>query len=296
VRSFFIFVGLLAACLIAAAALTYPAWLVVGMISIEPVHRVMLRVAQLLALIGLIALTRRLHLWGREALGYGVPARVFGRQLLAGWLAGIALMTPLAIVLMTLHVREDKPGDTVALVSLIGSAILSGAAIALVEETFFRGLLFAAVARTSGAVAAMVAPSLLYASLHFLGGRLRVSPEEVGWSHGFQVLARLFERYSDPLPLVDSFLALFMLGVLLSLVRMRTGAIAGSMGLHAAGVAAIAVMRQLTVVNPSAPAAYIVGNYDGVIGWAALVWFGVITIGYALLTRRAAGEPLTASR
>jgi len=285
VRAFFLFLGLLAASLIAAAAVTYPAWLLVGTVSVEPVHRVMHRVAMLFALVGLVVLTRRLQLSNRESLGYGVPVHTFARQFASGWVAGVALMLPLVIALVTLHVREDKPGDG-ELVSLIVSALLSGIVIALIEETFFRGVLFTAVARTSGAVTAIIAPSLLYAAVHFLGGRLRVPAEEVRWVHGFEVLAKLFERYSDPLALADSYFALFLLGVLLSLVRLRTGAIAAGMGLHAAGVASIAVLRELTTVNSNAPLAYLVGNYDGVIGWAALVWFGVITIGYALLTRQ----------
>ena len=64
------------------------------------------------------------------------------------------------------------------------------------------------------------------------------------------------------------------------------GCFAVSMGLHAAGVAAIAVLRQLTFLDPSSPFAYVVGTYDGVIGWAALVWFSVITAGYAMLMKR----------
>jgi uncharacterized protein len=283
-RSFFLFVALLAVSLILAAAVTYPAWLLVGLISVEPIHRVMHRVAMLLALIGLFALTRRLRLTDRESLGFGVPRPTFLRRLLLGWLAGLALMTPLIATLMGLDIREGR-AEMPALVTLVLSGIVSGLTIALIEETFFRGVLYSAVARTSGTIAAIVAPSALYACVHFLGGRLRVPAEDVRWQHGFEVLAKLFERYADPLGLADSWLALFMLGVLLSLVRMRTGSIAASMGLHAAGVAAIAVLRELTLVNEAAPTAFLVGNYDGVLGWAALCWFGVIATAYALTTR-----------
>jgi membrane protease YdiL (CAAX protease family) len=127
-------------------------------------------------------------------------------------------------------------------------------------------------------MAAVIAPSALYAALHFLGGKLSVPADQVNWQHGFEVLARLFERYAEPLLLVDSFLALFMLGILLSLVRARTGAIAAGLGLHAAGVAAIFIIRAATLVNPQDDQAGLVGNYDGVIGWAALLWFAVIAL------------------
>ena len=285
-RSFLLFVALLAASLILAAAVTYPAWLLVSTISVEPVHRVMNRVAMLLALVGLVYMTRRLGLSDRVSLGYGLPRREFIGQLIIGWVCGVGLMAPLVVLLIGLHIRQMSPAFDDSLIALIAGGIFSGLVVAFIEETFFRGVLFTAIARTSGVAAALLAPSLLYASLHFLGGKLRLPAHEVSWLDGFTVLGRLFERYAEPLTFIDSFIALLLLGVLLSLVRLRTGAIAGCIGLHAAGVASIAVLRELTLVDRSAPLAALVGQYDGVIGWAAIVWFAVIGAAYVLLSRR----------
>jgi uncharacterized protein len=275
-RPFFLFIALLAGSLVVAAALTYPIWLLVGFISIEPVHRVMNRIAMLIALIGLVILTRKLGLSDRETMGYGIPRSQFIRQLIVGWLAGFLLMTPLVIFLFGLDIRDVRPGFKGEWLNLFLSGAVSGLVVAFIEETFFRGVLFSAVQRTSGMAAALIAPSILYASLHFLGGRLRVPPDEVSWEHGFLVLARLFERYAQPLTFADSFLALLMLGVLLALIRWRTGAIAACIGLHAAGVCTIAMLREATLVNTTAEHAEWVGSYDGVIGWGALVWFTLI--------------------
>jgi uncharacterized protein len=275
-RAFALFVALLLGALLVAAVFTYPAWWLVSLVSIEPVHRVMHRIAMLLALVGLVVLTRRLGLSNKEAMGYGIPRRQFLAQLGIGFVCGVGLMVPLTALLLGLDIRALKPGFDSSWLGLIAGGLLTGLTVAFIEETFFRGVLFTAVAKTSGAVAAVVAPSLLYASLHFLGGKLRVPAEEVTWGHGFEVLSKLFELYAQPLALADSFAALAMLGVLFALVRLRTGAIAGCIGLHAAGVAFIAVLRQATVVNPNAEYVELVGSYDGVIGWAALVWFAVI--------------------
>ena len=286
-RSFFLFLGLLAVSLVLGAALTYPAWQLVGLFSVEPVHRVMHRVAMLFALIGLVVLTRRLKLYGRESLGYAIPAAAFARQSLVGWLVGLALMVPLVVALIALDIRVAPTLN--GLIVIIASGILSGIVVSLIEETFFRGVLYTAIARTSGVGTAIVVPSLLYAALHFLGGHLRVPLDAVSWHHGFDVLANLFERYQDPLSLVDSFLTLFLVGVLLSLVRLRTGSIAASVGLHAAGVTVIAVLREVTVPNRQGPLGYLVGSYDGVIGWLALLWFVIIAVAYTALTREPAG-------
>lgn len=285
-RPFALFVALLVGALLVAAVLTYPAWWLVSLISIEPVHRVMHRIAMLIALVGLVVLTRRLGLANKNALGYGLPKRQFLAQLGIGFVGGIALMVPLTALLLGLDIREVKPGFEGAWLGLIAGGVLTGVTVACIEETFFRGVLFTAVARTSGAAAAVIAPSLLYASLHFLGGKLRVPADEVSWIHGFEVLSKLFERYAQPLTLVDSFLALAVLGMLLAIVRMRTGAIAACIGLHAAGVAFIAVLRQATVVNRDAGYAQLVGSYDGVIGWAALIWFAVIGAAFVTFGRR----------
>jgi hypothetical protein len=286
VRTFALFVALLTGALLLAAALTYPAWLLVGTISVEPVHRVMNRLAMLIALVGLIFLTRRLGLANRAALGYGLPRAQFLRQLGLGWAAGIGLMLPLVALLLALDIRVIKPGIDGDLPALLLGGAISGLAVAFIEETFFRGILFTAVARTSGARAAIIAPTLLYAALHFLGGKLRVPPEEVSWYHGFEVLSRLFERYAQPLAFVDSFLALVALGVLLAMVRLRTGAIAACIGLHAAGVCVIFVLRDTTVVDGAANLSFLVGQYDGVIGWAACAWLVAIVVGYAVYQRQ----------
>ena len=49
----------------------------------------------------------------------------------------------------------------------------------------------------------------------------------------------------------------------------------------------------LSALNPSQVASatqfeVLVGSYDGVIGWAALVWFAVIAVTFAVLSRRRA--------
>jgi membrane protease YdiL (CAAX protease family) len=173
------------------------------------------------------------------------------------------------------------------IVELIAGGLLSGLIVALIEETFFRGALFSAVRHESGATMAVILPSLLYASVHFLGGRLRLPREEVEWSTGFAVLGKLLEKYSAPLDLVDSFLALFAVGVLLALVRLRTGTIAACIGLHASWVCTIAFVREVSYVRDDAGASWLVGSYDGIIGWGAVGWIALMALAYWVLLRRA---------
>jgi uncharacterized protein len=287
-RSFSLLVLFLALALVAAAALAYPAWWLVGLVSDQPIHRVMHRIAMLVAFIGLIWIFRRWQVANKSALGYGMARGRFITQLLMGLLVGASIMLPLMLTLFGLDIRVLKPGVewTVGeLAQLIGAGLLSGLVVAFIEETFFRGALFTAVKRESGTAMAIVLPSMLYASVHFLGGRLRIAREDVEWATGFEVLSKLLEQYQTPLNLIDSFLALVAVGVLLAVVRLRTGAIAACIGLHAAWVCTIAFVRRASIVQENASAGWMVGSYDGVIGWGALAWIALMLSIYAVATR-----------
>jgi membrane protease YdiL (CAAX protease family) len=289
-RAFLSLLVFLALALVAAAALAYPAWWLVSFVSEQPIHRVMHRIAMLVAFIGLIWLFRYWKVGNKESLGYGLPRGEFMRQLLLGLICGAAIMAPLMLTLFALDIRQVRPDvdwSSGAIAGVIGAGLLSGLVVAFIEETFFRGALFSAVRRESGTILAIVLPSLLYASVHFLGGRLRLPREAIEWSTGFDVLAKLLEAYSAPLELVDSLLALFCVGVLLALVRLRTGSIAACLGLHASWVCTIALVRKISFVHEQAGAGWLVGSYDGVIGWGAVGWIAIMAGAYLLMTRRA---------
>lgn len=74
-RSFAAVLALFAAALVGAALLAYPAWLLVGLIDDQPIHRVMHRIAMLLVLFGLVWLVRRWRLADRRSLGLDLPRR-----------------------------------------------------------------------------------------------------------------------------------------------------------------------------------------------------------------------------
>ncbi|HEY6642562.1 type II CAAX endopeptidase family protein [Povalibacter sp.] len=288
-RSFGSVLLLFAVCLLVAAALSYPAWLLVGLIDEQPIHRVLHRLAMLAAVIGLVWLVRRWRLTDKQSAGFGAPRRRFGTQLLAGLFAGAVIITPLLVALQVLGVRYADPQVelTAALaLKVLAKGLATGLVVSLIEEIFFRGYLFSAVERESGRVLAVVLPSLLYAAVHFLDGRLRVPADQIDWSSGFTVLSRMFIAYNEPLRILDSFLALFAVGVLLALARIRTGNIALCVGMHAAWVCLLYYYEVITQFNAGAPMGWMSGSYDNVIGWGTVLWMGVIAVSYLLFARR----------
>jgi membrane protease YdiL (CAAX protease family) len=293
-RTFLTFLLLVAVAALISGAITYPVWAALQLFTDAPIHRVMNRLGMLVLAILTIIWLRRRGLANKETMGYALPRPQFVRQMLIGFAAGVLLMMPLVAALFGLDLRIVAPriegSDAPALVvaKLVLRGLLTGWVVAFLEETFCRGAMFAAIRKESGLVLAIVLPSLLYAALHFLGGELRLPSDQITYSSGFTVTANLFERYAAPLEFLDSFMALVALGVLLALIRWRTGVIAGCIGLHAGGVCVILVMRNLSITNPVAPHSWLIGTYDGVIGWMACLWIALVAVVYWRLTRPAA--------
>jgi membrane protease YdiL (CAAX protease family) len=209
----------------------------------------------------------------------------------AGLAIGALIIVPLLVALPLLDVRYlDPTAQTTAgnIAKALIKGLLTGLVVAFIEEIFFRGYLFTAIQRESGRWLAIVLPSLLYASVHFLDGRLRVPRDQIDWDSGLTVLSRMFLAYNDPLKILDAFLALFAVGVLLAIARMRTGAIALCVGMHAAWVCLLYVNETFTQVNPDTQLRWMVSSYDNVIGWTTVAWMGIMAVIYLVMSRKPA--------
>ena len=272
-RAALAFLGVIFGTLLLAAALAWPAWN--GIHSLEPdwpFHRIVSRLWQLILLLAFLLAMRRLRLRGRDDWGYGVPRPVFVRQFGAGLGIGVATMLPMSIAMHVLGIHELRPEFGAA---LLAAAVLEGAlvglVVAVVEETFFRGLMYRAIERESGFAAAAWCTALVYASIHFFA-RVKIPAAEVAWDSGFRLLGGALANFSQPFTIIDSFVTLTLVGLLLAMVRRRTGAIAACIGLHMGWVwvikSTLAVSRE---VEPSAFAP-LVSRFDGYTGWLVAAW------------------------
>jgi membrane protease YdiL (CAAX protease family) len=256
-------------------------------------HRVMGRLAQVFILIGLWPFLRAMGLADRGALGYGVPRPEFLRAMGRGWVAGLVILLLLALALVALDVRTPDLGGDDWLAGLgrkALQALIGGLLIGLLEETFFRGALYTAIRRRAGIGSAVLWSALLYSLLHFMKpGTLPdgVAFDQAGaWQMFVETFTGVFQVKN-----LDSMSALLLVGVFLALVRERTGHIGWCIGLHAGWVFVIQVTRQLTDGNDASPYAWLVGDYDGMIGWLAAAWIGLLALGYWRWTGRASRRP-----
>jgi membrane protease YdiL (CAAX protease family) len=273
------FLALLVA-LAVAAVLAPPVQALLAPLSVFPLHRILNRLATLGVILITAWLMVRYQLMSAATLGFLGPWPAFMRRVLAGLAAGLALMVVALVPLFLLDLRdfnERMALDMGDLAALFAKGLLSGVLVALIEETFFRGAMQGALTRQRALGWALFAVPAFYAAVHFFGRALRIPFEQVHAGSGFEVLGSYFVLFLDPAHIWDAFLALYFVGLLLAIVRHRTGDLAGSLGLHAGFVAVIAVFRKVsspTAAFESGASSwdFLVGPFDGLLGlWIALL-------------------------
>lgn len=279
-------------CLVAGTLLTYP--VVLGALVDAPPHRVATRLSQFCILVGIWPLLRAMGVANRSGLGLGTDGRALGRALALGWMGGVGILAVLSLTLWGLGVRLPAPGALDSLARLLGAAVqalAAGLLIAVGEELFFRGAVFSAVRRRGSAADAMIWSSLLFALLHFLKPHALGPAHPLEWSMSWELFAGTFAGFSVR-EHIDSLLALFLAGLLLAAIRERSGHIGYCIGLHAGWVFVIKLTRLLTDDDEGSPYAFLAGNYDGVIGYLAAAWLGLLLIAGWMIDQRRSPQPL----
>ena len=227
------------------------------------------RVFELLLVVTLLLAWRRLDLGGAESVGLRSPhwLRELGRGVLGG-LVGIAVALLVCWLLGALDPGLRYPALKTVRKALLGAtgALLIGVG----EETLFRGVLFRRVRRDAGSAVAVVGVTAVYAIVHALRSRRATGPVDV-WS-GMTRTALLFSPLADPTH-VPQLVGLALFGLLLVAVRIRTGGLWTSIGLHASWVAVFRVGRLFFDVAPRP--AWLVGTgwpplVGGAAGWLAI--------------------------
>jgi membrane protease YdiL (CAAX protease family) len=274
-------------CLVLGALLTYPV-MGTGWIDHDP-HRVMGRLTQVFILLGLWPFLKAMGLADLALLGYGATRRDFLHALWGGWLMGVSILLALALALFWLQVIVPDPGGEDWLGRLarkVLQGLLAGLLIGLLEETFFRGALYGTIRRRGGGVpSAVFWTALLYALLHFMKPHALPDGMVFDWAGAWHMFLHVFTGVFQWMHL-DSMAALFLVGVFLALVRERTGHIGWCVGLHAGWVFVIQVTRHLTDGDPASPHAWLTGDYDGIIGWLAAAWIGLLALAYGPFVQR----------
>ena len=273
-RAFAWFLGLFLVAFAVVAVFAYPARLLLHPHFDFPFHRIGERIGMIGLLVCFLLVARRLGLADRKSLGYGAPRREFLREWGLGLVLGVVTMLGIVGIMAALGLlewRSDAVFGAAALAKLVGARLLSGLAVALIEETFIRGAMFTAIQRESGTRTAVILTSILFAASHFFG-KIRIPADQVTAWGGVDLLTGTLHAFSDPLGIADAFLCLAGVGVVLAIVRAKTGNIAASLGLHAGWVWVMLVAHELTKADDTSPLRPLLSQFDGFVGWLVLLW------------------------
>jgi CAAX protease family protein len=273
-RAFALFFGLMLAALASVAVFTYPAWLLLHPYFEFPFHRLGDRIGLVVLVIGFILVARRIGLADKASLGYGLRRPLFIREMLIGLGIGVVGMLIIVVIMTGLGLLDWTEALTATpgkLAKIFFNRFLSGLAVGFLEETMLRGLMLTAIARESGTRAAILLTSVIYSAVHFLSS-YHIATDQVTSHSGIDLLFGTLLWFSTPLAMADAFLCLLAVGLLLAIIRAKTGNIAACIGLHAGWVWVILFTHELTKPVRDQPLSFLLSQFDGFIGWLVLAW------------------------
>ncbi len=200
----------------------------------------------------------------------------FARGFAGGFAIILMLMTSLLLIGIY-GFDADREFSTQIIATLLISSLVTGLAVGLFEETIFRGCLFSGLSKQTNVYVALITISLVYAAVHFID--YPAVTETPNWMTGVKLFVPAHSMLFS-LETIDAFAALFMLGILLTLVRIRNGNIIQCVGLHAGLVTGIKIACFITEYIPGNRFDFVVSSYDRRLGYLALLWTVIATLFY----------------
>ena len=216
----------------------------------------------------------RLH-W--PDVGFTSASKPVPYLLSTGFAAGLVMLASLGVAFLFLGVRVADAGSSPAEITfkLIFSIIPAALAVSLIEETYFRGVQFEALARERRTAAAVILPAAFYMIVHFLNPQEPAGGAEPDWFHGVALVLSAPAEICRTSDCVGAAAALFIAGALLSLVRLLGGHLLVCVGIHAGWIAGIKLTKQVSNFDRGADLAFLAGGHDRFIGVLAALWLAV---------------------
>ncbi|MGH8121009.1 MAG: CPBP family intramembrane glutamic endopeptidase [Gammaproteobacteria bacterium] len=286
-RHLFAILMLLVLALVCGALLAVPVYKLLHSLADVRLHKLLPQVISITGFILLVAWLGYQNLLNRPTLGYTIrPGGGVTTAVLGGFVAGVLVIAVLAITLIVLGIHQletDLEFDPVSGMRIATLALCTGIMVGLIEETLYRGALLGALLARMPPLHAVLASSVLYAAVHFLKFAEVPAGTPITWASGVYLLASAFYRFSEP-AILDAFLSLLAFGILLSLVRIRSGVIYQCIGLHAGVVTAMRIVNKTTDYVPHNTLAFLVNRYDHMLGYLALLWLSACILVYYKFT------------
>ena len=264
---------------IVGCLLAYPIFLISG----ANFERIVSRTILVLAVLLFYPTCRMLKINSPSSLGFS--GKCVSQTAIQSWLFGLIMLMPISIFYLTCGFRlwEPTPQSLFEPLTIVTSALISACIIGLIEETLFRGLLQSQFSAAMNSFWAIIIVSIIYSSVHFLQAPEFDSASSIHWYSGFILLSSAFANFSNAGMFLDAWVALFLAGIFLSLVRLRTNNILWCIGIHAGWVTHIKVLKDFTDRDNSAECGQFASNYDNYVGELSAIWILLILFVWALI-------------
>jgi membrane protease YdiL (CAAX protease family) len=247
----------------------------------KPISKFVDRVRLFLAALALLWMIKACGLWGRFGFHWSSNGpKSFAGYYVLGTFSLLAVLTLQCLMAENLSVAAVGFGE---IVNVVFTALLAGLMISLLEEAIFRGMVLRMFYTALKPLPAVLLSALVFAAVHF-----KHVPNEVGMPFnifsGFHVAAYQSVSFLLTSDIVE-FINLFLVGLVLNLVFLKTGSLVGCMGLHAGWVLVSNTWVDLAEMNGGSTR--ILGSEDIVDGYASLILLLIIAVVlYAKVVKR----------
>lgn len=247
----------------------------------KPVSKYVDRVRLLFAAGAVLWMIGACGLWGR--FGYrwnGGSLRSLGWFIVIG---AVSLGFVVAMQSFLLDPVLEEPTGIARFLKVVFAALLGGLIIGWLEEAIFRGMVLRMFYTATKPMTAVILSALVFAAVHF-----KSVPDSVGepfhWYSGMLVAGYQSVSVFLTVEAID-FCNLFLAGVVLNLVFLRTGSLVGCMGIHAGWVLIRNTWSELVNI-PEGPTTRILGTESIVDGYASLIILVILSIGLYVELRK----------
>ena len=205
-------------------------------------------------------------------------------NLTQAWGLGVVMLIPISFyyVFCGFRIWEPLAPSLVDPMITVLVAIISGLLIGLIEETILRGFLQSQLSKIMTVVLSVVIVNIIYSSVHFLQPSDDFSLTTIHWYSGFTVLAAAFGSLLQFELIWDAWLALFLAGVFLSIVRIKSNLI-WCIGIHAGWVAHLKVFKSFTDRNNEASCMPYASDYDNYTGEFSAAWLACLLVAWGVI-------------
>ena len=173
-------------------------------------------------------------------------------------------------------------------------ALLTALTVGVLEEIFFRGVIFKGLLEDLRPPAAFALSSLFYSAIHFIKPAEEFSLAGIDPWAGARYLAGAFKPFLDP-ALLPGLLGLFLIGMVLAYAFFRTGSLYLSMGLHAGWVFGLKTIRVYGDFRRE-DLGWLFGSSEPKLVSGVTVWIVILAVGVAVhwITRKHPARSLQA--